>query len=268
MKKLSIIPILFACLLGMGQEKKLKELRYSINTDEHAGRKPSLSNLELYANAARMQKDEISYEEALKKIISYYHVQKYWDPLFNIIQSKQGYNHRLDLDLLRLKLAVGLITKNDEFIEIAQLMLQAGLPAESLKVIDEGYKAGVLGTGAKPERNNRLRSLALKNLAYATTAQVSFEAQASKDKDADALANLGYAYVTASNYDIGIEMIENALKMDGMKFVDNAKLHLGMSYLQAGKKSSAIKILKTIKGKDGTYDLANCWLLLNEKVTL
>jgi hypothetical protein len=34
-----------------------------------------------------------------------------------------------------------------------------------------------------------------------------------------------------------------------------------MAYLQAGKKSNAIKILKSVQGKDGTGDLARYWLI-------
>jgi len=63
------------------------------------------------------------------------------------------------------------------------------------------------------------------------------------------LANLGYANVTAGKYDAGIEMIEKALKTGGMKFEDDAKLHLGMAYLQAGKKANAIKVFKLFRVK-------------------
>jgi tetratricopeptide (TPR) repeat protein len=178
MKKLLFIPMLFACFLGMGQEKSLKDLRNTINADEQAGRMPSLLNLELYANAARMQKDEVYYEEALKKIISYYRVKKYWDPLFNIIQRKPGYNHRLDLDLLRLKFSVGLIITTIDFMEMSQLTLDAGSPAESLKVIEQGFKVGVLGTGAEAGQHNRLRLEAQKKLAELSITLASFESDA------------------------------------------------------------------------------------------
>jgi hypothetical protein len=47
MKKLLIIPMLFVCFMGMGQEKALQDLRSAISVDEKAGRKPSISNLEL-----------------------------------------------------------------------------------------------------------------------------------------------------------------------------------------------------------------------------
>jgi hypothetical protein len=56
-------------------------------------------------------------------------------------------------------------------------------------------------------------------------------------------------------------MLEQGISKDGMKFEDDAKLHLGMAYLQAGKKSAGIKALKAVKGTDGTADLARYWII-------
>jgi len=53
--------------MGMGQEKSLQDLGSAISADEKAGRVPSLSNLELFAAAAKKRNDEISYNEAVEK---------------------------------------------------------------------------------------------------------------------------------------------------------------------------------------------------------
>ena len=58
-------------------------------------------------------------------------------------------SNRLTVDVYRLKLANNLLKKPSEYVEMAQLVLQAKAPAEALKVIDKGYKAGVLGVGAE-----------------------------------------------------------------------------------------------------------------------
>ena len=44
-------------------------------------------------------------------------------------------------------------------MEMAQLALQAGVPAEAKMVVDKGYAAGVLGKGAEAERQKRLKDL-------------------------------------------------------------------------------------------------------------
>ena len=79
---------------------------------------------------------------------------------------------------------------------------------------------------------------------------------AEKAKDGAALSNLGYGFVTAGKYEEGIKKILDVLKIEGIKFEDDARLHLGVAYLAAGQKSDAIRTFKTVKGKDGTADLA------------
>jgi len=95
-------------------------------------------------------------------MISFHGKKEYWVNLLNNIERKPGYAERLNLDLFRLKLAVGQITKTNEFMEMSKLTVLAGFPAESLKVIEQGFKVGALGTGAEAERHNRLRALAQK----------------------------------------------------------------------------------------------------------
>ncbi|GAC1417821.1 MAG: hypothetical protein NVSMB6_20010 [Burkholderiaceae bacterium] len=57
-------------------------------------------------------------------------------------------------------------------------------------------------------------------------------------------------------------MMEQGIARGGLKRPEDAKLHLGIAYLQAGKKAEAIKMLKTVQGGDGTADLARYWIIL------
>ena len=56
------------------------------------------------------------------------------------------------------------MTTAADYMEMAQLLLQAQLPAEAKTVVDKGYAAGVLGTGAEAARQQRLRDLVNKNV--------------------------------------------------------------------------------------------------------
>ncbi len=75
-------------------------------------------------------------------------------------------------------------------MEMAQLVLQAKAPAEALKIIDHGYKAGALGTGTDAARHQRLKDLAEKNLAEQNKNFAALEAEytAAKDDRPDWLA--------------------------------------------------------------------------------
>jgi hypothetical protein len=66
---------------------------------------------------------------------------------------------------MRLRLATGTLSKTEDFMEMAQLALQAGLPPKAKRIVEQGYKAGALGTGAEAARHQRLRDLADKQEA-------------------------------------------------------------------------------------------------------
>ena len=246
---------------GGDSSKALKEVMADMAADEKAGRAPSLANLEFYANAALKQKDMAGYSSALEKMVSYYNKKEYWVNLLNNIERKPGYSERLKLDLYRLKIALGQVTKTSDFMDSSLMAIQAGFPAEATKIIDAGYKAGALGAGSDAERHKRLRDMATKAQAEADKGMAAAQAEAQSSKDGIGLLNIGYANVTAGKFDQGLAMMEEGIKKDNLKHVDDAKLHLGIAQLQAGKKAAAIKTLKTVQGNDGTADLARYWII-------
>jgi hypothetical protein len=146
-------------------------------------------------------------------------------------------------------------------MEMGQLALLAGNPAETLKVMEQGYKSGVLGTGTDAARHQRLKDLALKNQATNATNAAADEAELIKNKNADGLAALGFAQVSNGQADKGLALMLQAIKMGGFKYPNEAKLHLGIAYANAGKKSNAIATLKTVQGTDGAADLARYWIM-------
>ena len=75
--------------------------------------------------------------------------------------------------------------------------------------------------------------------------------------------NNGSAYVSFGEVDKGIALIEQGISKGGLKRPEDAKLHLGLAYLQANNKSKAAQIFKTIQGNDGTGELARLWELFS-----
>ena len=148
---------------GGDNAKAMKEVKADLAADEKAGRTPSLANLEFYANAALKQNDKVGYASALEKLVSFHGKKEYWVNLLNSVERKPGFSQRLSLDLFRLKLAVGQVTKTNDFMDMSQLSLQGGFPVEAIKIIDQGFKSGALGTGNETARHNRLRDLANKS---------------------------------------------------------------------------------------------------------
>jgi tetratricopeptide (TPR) repeat protein len=220
----------------------------------------SEGSLQMLANIQLKQNDKAGYVQTLEKLAASYPKASYWADLLNRVVGKPGFSSSLNLDVMRLKLALKQITKPSEFMEMGQLALQAGNPAEALKIVDEGYKKGALGTGADAGRHQRLKDLATKTLADQQKNAATQEANFRKEKDADGLANLGYAMVSDGKAD-GLKLIEEAIKLGTARKPEEMKLHYGVAQYVAGKKSAAISTLKSVKGTAGEPELARYWTM-------
>ncbi len=217
--------------------------------------------LQMLANILLKQNDKAGYVTTLEKLAGSYPKASYWADLLNRVSGKPGFSSRLELDVQRLKLANGLLTKPAQYMEMGQFALLAGNSAEALKVIDQGYKSGALGSGTDAARHERLKTLALKNQADSKKSADLDQADLIKNKNADGLAALGFAMVSNGQADPGLALMQQALKMGTLKYPNEAKLHLGIAYAQAGKKPNAIAAWKTVQGVDGAADLARYWIL-------
>ncbi|MES2150374.1 MAG: tetratricopeptide repeat protein [Pseudomonadota bacterium] len=238
-----------------------KDLQEQLKNDERAGRASSEDNLQQMANLQNKSGDKSGYVNTIEKLAASYPKPSYWLDLLNRVTAKQGFSERLGVDIYRLKLANNLLKKPSEYLELAQLVLRDGAPGEAVKVVDKGYKAGILGTGSDAARHQRLKDLAEKQLADGNKNLATTEAALDKARDNDGLVNLGYALVQAGQADKGLKMMEAAIKAGDLKRPDDAKLHLGQAYAVAGKKAQAISTLKSVGGKDGTAELARYWIM-------
>jgi Tetratricopeptide repeat len=238
-----------------------KEIQADIQADEKAGRAPTEEKLQLLASAYLKQNDNAGYFNALEKLVTYHPKKDYWADIISRIQRKPGFSDRLSLDVNRLQLATGNLTAPSDYMEMTQLALQAGFPAEAKKIIDQGFASSALGTGTDAERQKRLRDLATKQASDDRKTLAQNETEAGNAKDGTALINVGYAYVTYGDFDKGLKLMEQGLQKGSVRRPDDATLHLGEAYLLAGQKAKAVQTFKTVQGNDGTADLARLWIL-------
>jgi hypothetical protein len=236
-------------------------LREQIEADEKAERAPPEERLQFLASCYLKMNDNAGYSWVLEKLVTHYPKKSYWADLISRMQRKPGFSERLELDVYRLQLATGNLNKPNEFMEMAQLALQAGFPIEAKKTLDQGYAAGVLGKGTDVDRQNRLRDLANKQAAQDAAAIAQGDTEVSGAQNGDALIAIGYNLVFNGKADRGLPLMEQGLKQGPLKHPEDAKLHLALAYAHAGQKARAAQLLQTIRGNDGTADLARLWLL-------
>jgi len=239
----------------------IKELTVEIQAAERAGGPPPEDRLKLLLNAASKQNDNNAYVFAMEKLVTYYPKKEYWVDLLSRMQRKPSFSDRLALDAFRLSLATGSMTKPADFMEMAQLALQADLPSESKQVVDKGFASGALGTGAEAERHKRLRDLVAKRQAEDAASRGQDETSALAAKSGDALVAVGMNMVYSGQAAKGVQLMQQGIAKGGLKRAEDAKLHLGIAQLIAGDKAKAQATFKTVQGADGTADLARLWML-------
>lgn len=230
---------------------------------EQAGRRPDEGDLLRLADAQQRLGQTNAYVGTLEKLLLNYPKKDYWSAYLGRLPRKAGFSPRYELDVLRLRLASGTLSKTEEYMEMAQLSLQAGLPAEALRIVDQGYKSGALGTGPEAARHQRLRDLATKNAGEAKAALVTQATEAAADPEGDRLVQVGYAHVSMGEVDRGLQLIQQGIAKGKLKRPDEAQLRLGMAQLQSGKnRAQAVQTLRSVKGKDGTADIARLWTIV------
>ena len=237
-----------------------REAQAAIAAAESAGRKPDEGDLLRLADAQQRTGNHAGRAATLDKLLAYYPKKEYWSIVLGTLPRKSGFSDRLSIDVLRLKLATGTLTRPEDYMELAMLALQAGLPSEGRAVIDKGFASGVLGNGGEADRQKRLRDLALKQEAEAKQNLDKEIAEASAAKSGQDLVQVGYRLVTMGQADKGIQLIEQGIAKGGLKRPEDAKLRLGLALLQSSKnKPRALQVLRGLQGGDGVADVGRLW---------
>ncbi|GLU35393.1 hypothetical protein WKR88_07165 [Trinickia caryophylli] len=232
----------------------VRTLKPAIDGMLRAGQAPDEAQLQLLGTSALRAKDDAAYRSALEALVAYHPKPAYWNDLFAAIRAKPGYSPRLDLDLYRLRRATGALTDAADYMEMTQLAIVAGTPAEAKQVVDQGFAAGVLGHGAQAEREKRLQALAARRAV-------------APDDGTQPVAAIDQAFnrVFAGKGADGIADMQAAIAKGGLDHADEAQLHLGIAYYLAGHKARAQQAFKTVRGTDGSAELARLWLLVASK---
>jgi tetratricopeptide (TPR) repeat protein len=239
-------------------EKTTAEL---IAAEEHSGQTVTEDQLQILANSAIKQNDQKQAIEALEKLVAVYPKAEYWSALIHRVSAKPGFGDRLAIDVGRLRLAVGTFGTAGDYMELAEQALQAGLPAEAKRVIEKGYAAGLLGIGNEADRHRRLRDMAEKQTADDLASFSAAEREAEQQHTGLGLVNTGMESVFMGQAEKGTALIERGIAKGGMKYSEDAWLHLGEAHVFAGHAEKAIAAFRKVEKTGAATDLARLWLI-------
>jgi tetratricopeptide (TPR) repeat protein len=240
----------------------VRELKKQIQGDLDAKRIPSHDRLRLLHGSEMKLKNVDGSTKALEMLVTYHPKKEYWADLLYRLPNKQGFSDRLRLDWYRLMFRTENLEDASQYQEMAELSLLAGLPAEAKNVMEVGYKVNMLGVGKNAAKHKPILDKAIKQAADDAKTLDAGEAAAKAAKTGLAMVNMGYNFATLGQFEKGIPLIEQGIAKGGLKAPEEAKLHLGMAYLQAGNRAKAEEVLKTVQGNDGAVEIARYWLLV------
>ena len=243
----------------------ITEVNRQIQADDAANRAPSYDKLHLLISSYLKMKDMVGYVSVLERMVTHYPKKEFWADLIYRLPNKPGFSDRLRIDYYRLLLATDTLEEGPQYAEFADLALLAGLPTEAKKVVDAGYAANMLGTGKDAAKHKILRDKVNKQAADDLKSLDAGEASAKAAKNGIGLVNTGYNFVINGQIERGIALMEQGIARGGLKSVDEAKLHLGMAYLQGGNRAKATEIFKSLQGTDGAVDIGRYWLLVRKE---
>jgi tetratricopeptide (TPR) repeat protein len=226
-----------------------------------AGANPSSESLQLVLSACVKMDDNACTTKALEKLVTYYPKPEYWQNLLFGLLKETANSDANTLQAYRLMFEVDVLKSADDYIEMAQLAMDAGSPGEAQKALQRGFDKNVFADQRNKDKAQRLLE---KAKAKAAADQPTLDKIA---KQADAAptgvqnAGMGLAYLGYSQYDKAVDEYTKAVTKGGLKNPSETQLMLGIADLKAGHKDDAVKAFKSVKGDPILERLAGLWAL-------
>ena len=228
-------------------------LHKAVAMSQANGTLPKEDWLQVLMSAEFELKNNKGVEGALEQLVTYYPKPKYWEDLLGMAQRNFKDSSRSGLDIYRLMLVTGAMSRPEEYSEMADVALKEGQPGEAKNVMDKAEAAGLLKDPAQKVKVSAAAAADQKELTAGAAA-----AKAQKTGDAD--IRFGVAFASYGQYDQAIEAIQRGIGK-GVKDKDDAQLRLGIAYLQAGQRPQALDAFKAITPNTPSSAIARLWEL-------
>ena len=232
-----------------------------VQSDAAAGRPPDEAMLQILAAAQYKLGDAAGYAEAMTRLVAVDPKKENWASVLAAIRRAPGFSGRLELDVDRLAAATGTLGGADKYMAAAELALEMGQSGTAKAFLDKGYATGILGNGPAALREQRLAAMASQQAGDDVKSLPQLAKDAEAAPDGSASVRLGEAYTSFGRYSDAIAAFQKAIQKGGIKYPDDAKLHLGLAYLEAGDTERATQTLNSVAAADGAQALARLWLI-------
>lgn len=231
-------------------QEVLKEMPAKLQADAAAGKLPDEAELRIYAFSQQQVKDEAAYIKTLTELVKRFPSQAYWGDLLNRIPRQSGFNARYQLDVFRLMDATDNLEDAEDYADVAQAALKAGLPHEALRMLDKV---------AQPASTATLKKQVQQRVAEDDKAM---QAIGPNSEDAVLLAQWADVQLSKGDWKLAVPAYDKALVKGGLRREAETRLHNGIALIKSGQADAAKTMLASVKGDDTAVLLASLWLNL------
>jgi tetratricopeptide (TPR) repeat protein len=215
-----------------------------------AGKLPDEAELRLYAFSQQHVKDEAAFVKTLTELVKRFPSKAYWGDLLNRIPRQASFQPRYQLDVFRLMDATDNLEDAEDYADVAQSALKAGLPHEALRMLDKV---------AQPASSVNLKKQVQQRIAEDDKAM---QAIGPDSEDAVLLAQWADVQLSKGDWKAAVPAYEKALAKGGLRREAETRLHCGIALLKSAQVDAAKVMLSSVKGDDTATLLAALWLNL------
>jgi len=192
--------------------------------------------------------DNTAMVPVLSDLIRLNNKSTYWNTLLRIERQDERDDHNT-LMIYRIMYDTGAMTVGTDYIEMAQLLGDAGLPGEAQTTLEKAMSAGLISDQQK-ERTNRLLNSFKARAETDKKSQAQFNAEATKNPAGELDVKLGEVYYGSGDYQNAVTAINRGLQKGQIKHPDEAYVYLGRSQVQLKNFAEAKKAFAGLKSVD------------------
>jgi len=230
-----------------------------------AGEAPKEVLYQIKLQCASDAGDNAAMSVALIDLIRLTNKTTYWNNLIRLERQDERDDHNT-LMIYRIMYDTNSMNADTDYIEMAQLLQDAGLPGEAAAVLEKAISSGILKDEHK-ERSNRLLG-ALKGRADTDQKTLSQQdAEAQKNPAGELAVKVGEVHFGFGDYAGAVSLINAGLQKGQVKHLDEAYVYLGRSYAAQKNYADAKKAFGQLKSVPNISPrVLKLWELYAEKL--
>jgi hypothetical protein len=237
----------------------------AIASFKKAGQPPKEVLYQLKLQCASDANDTNAMKAALYDLVRLTNKTNYWNNLIRLERQDERDDNNIRM-IYRLMFDTNSMNADTDYIEMAQLLGDAGLPGEAYAVLDKAMSSNVIKDDHK-ERTTRLLT-ALKTRADADKKGLpALDAEATKNPAGQLDVKLGEVYFGAGDYQNAATAISRGIGKGQVKQMDEAYVYLGRSQVALKNTAEAKKAFEKLKSvPNASPRVLKLWELYSDKL--